>query len=377
MKAFLYSPEFEKYPYPSYIPYKTQRTGKTREILLNMGLLVGGDMAEVVPEPATRKHLEAFHTPEYIDALIEANSGRLKADALHMGLGSPDCPVFSGMYEHNCLAAGATLRGAELILSGEAEIAFNPSGGFHHAHRDSAAGFCYVNDIVLACLALTEAGKRVGYLDIDAHHGDGVQEAFYNRSDVLCISLHESGETLFPGTGFIGECGDGEGEGYTVNIPLPVETYDGLYMEAVSQIAFPLLQAYNPDVLVVEIGADALAGDPLAHLCLTNNTYAEIIEGLLRFGKPILATGGGGYNVENTARAWALCWITLCGQKTEHDMSIGMGGVLLESVEWAGGLRDRRLAVDENRAKHIRPVVQAATRAVKEKSFAFRGLQID
>jgi acetoin utilization protein AcuC len=374
LKAFLYSPDLEKHPYPPYVPFKTQRAGKTRGILQNMGLLSGGVMEEVVPQPATRTHLETFHTPKYIEALIRTNTGSIDPDALQLGLGSLECPVFPGLYEHACLAAGATLRGAELILSGQAEIAFNPSGGFHHAHPAFAGGFCYVNDIVLACLALTEAGKRVGYLDIDVHHCDGVQDAFYARSDVLCISLHESGVNLFPGTGFVGECGKGDGEGYTVNIPLPMETYDEIYMKAVNEIVYPLLQSYAPDVLVLEIGADALAGDPLAHLRLTNNVYVEIIEGLLRLGKPILATGGGGYNVENAVRAWALSWMSLCGEKPEHDMSIGMGGVMLESVEWAGGLQDRRLAVEENRAKHIRPAVQAAIEAVKEKIFPFHGL---
>lgn len=374
MKAFIYSSEFEKYPYPAYVPFKTQRAGRTRSILQNMGSLTGGDRLEAVPQPAARERIETFHTPEYVDALIEAGTGRITSDLLYMGLGTPDCPVFPGLYEYASLAAGATLLGAELILSGQADIAFNPSGGFHHAHRSAAGGFCYINDIVIACLALTAAGKRVGYLDLDVHHCDGVQEAFYDRSDVLCISLHESGETLFPGTGFIGECGVGKGEGYTVNVPLPVETYDEIYMEAVNRVVYPLLQSYDPDILVVELGADVLAGDPLAHLRLTNNVYPPIIEGLLGLGKPILATGGGGYNVENTVRAWALCWMSLCGEKPEHDMSVGMGGVMLESLEWAGGLRDRLLAVDEHRTMHVPAVVHAAIEAVKEKVFPFHSL---
>ncbi len=374
MKVFIYSPDFEKYPYPPYVPFKTERAGKTRGIIQNMGLLSGDGRKEVVPQPASRERLETFHDPDYLDALIRTGSGQPDPSSLAMGLGTMDCPVFPGLYEYASLAAGATLRGAELILSGEAEIVFNPSGGFHHAHRNRAGGFCYVNDIVVSCLALAEAGKRVGYLDIDVHHCDGVQDAFYDRSDILCISFHESGETLFPGTGFVGECGEGEGMGYTVNIPLPFETYDEIYMEAIREIAYPLLRAYDPDVIVVEIGADALAGDPLAHLRLTNNTYVEVIEGLLRLGKPILATGGGGYNVDNTVRAWALCWMSLCGEKPEHDLTMGMGGVLLESVEWAGGLRDRILAIDENRAGHVRMVVQAAVAAVKEKVFPLHGL---
>ncbi len=373
MKVFLYSPDFEKYPYPPYVPFRTERAGKTRELLKNMGMLSGGELAEVVPQPASRERIETFHTSEYIEALMEADAGSVSEDALRMGLGSMDCPVFPGVYKQSALAAGASLKGAELILSGEAELAFNPSGGFHHAHPERAGGFCYVNDIVLACESLTEAGKRVGYLDIDVHHCDGVQDAFYERDDVLCISLHESGETLFPGTGFIGECGVGQGRGYTVNLPLPFETYDAIYMKAVGEIVYPLLQSYDPDIIVLEIGADALAGDPLAHLRLTNNTYVEIIEELLSFGKPILATGGGGYHVENTVRTWALCWMALCGEKPDHDMSMGMGGVMLESVEWAGGLQDRRLAVDEHRAARISAVVEQALDVVQKNIFPFHG----
>jgi len=375
LKAFIYSPEIEKYPYPPYVPYKTRRAGKTREILDNMGMLNGAGRGEIVPQPASREQLEVFHAPEYIEALKEANSGHidLQPEIVRMGLGSPDCPVFPGLYDHASLAAGASLLGAELIISGKTEVVFNPSGGFHHAHRESASGFCYINDIVLACLAFTNAGMRVGYLDIDVHHCDGVQEAFYDADDLLCISLHESGETLFPGTGFVGEYGTGKGRGYTVNIPLPFETHDDMYMEAVRQIVYPLFRSYDPDVLVVELGADALACDPLAHLSLTNNVYEDVIEGLLLMEKPILATGGGGYNPEHTARAWALCWMSLCGEKPEHDLSLGMGGVMLESVEWAGGLRDRRLAVDENRAKGVKTVVQKAVESVKNSVFPLHG----
>jgi acetoin utilization protein AcuC len=209
-----------------------------------------------------------------------------------MGIGTSDCPVFEGLYEYAVLATGATLTAAELILSGSAEVGFNPSGGFHHAGPERASGFCYINDVALACMILAEAGKRVLYLDVDVHHGDGVAYGFYDRRDVMTISLHETPAALFPGTGFEDEIGTGEGKGYCVNVPLPIGTYDEMYMKAFVAIVLPLIGAYNPDVIVFELGADALAGDPLAHLCLTNNAYAEIIKHLLSFNKPILATGG-------------------------------------------------------------------------------------
>jgi acetoin utilization protein AcuC len=223
-------------------------------------------------------------------------------------------------------------------------------------------------------MVLAEQAKRVLYLDVDVHYGDGVANAFYDRSDVMTISLHQNPKTLFPGTGFEYEIGTGKGEGYCVNVPVPVGTYDQAYMMALEAIAFPLMTAYNPDVIVFELGADALAGDPLANLCLTNNVYAEIINHLMSFGKPILATGGGGYNVENTVRAWALAWSIFCGSDQGEDMSHAIGGVLLESTEWQGGLRDRALAVSDSQRETVVPALEATIEKIKANIFPIHGL---
>jgi acetoin utilization protein AcuC len=209
---------------------------------------------------------------------------------------------------------------------------------------------------------------------VDVHHGDGVANAFYDRSDVLTMSFHENPAVLFPGTGFENEIGTGPGKGYCVNVPLPIGTYDEAYMKAFESIALPLIGAYNPDVFVFELGADALAGDPLADLCLTNNVYAEIIKHLLSFNKPILATGGGGYNVENTARAWALAWGILCGQIDEYDLNLGVGGVMLASTDWPGGLRDRGYVVSDRQKNTVMPIITKTIEAVKANVFALHGL---
>jgi acetoin utilization protein AcuC len=259
-------------------------------------------------------------------------------------------------------------------LSGAADVAFNPSGGFHHAGPEKASGFCYINDVALACMTLAEEGKRVLYLDVDVHHGDGVAYAFYDRSDVMTISFHESPRTLFPGTGYEDEIGTGKGKGYCVNVPLAVGTYDEVYMKAFESIALPLIGAYNPDVFVFELGADGLAGDPLAHLCLTNNVYADIIEHLLSFGKPIVATGGGGYNIANTVRAWSLAWSILAGAESGHDMHHGAGGVMLESTDWQGGLRDRALVVSQSQRETVVSAVEATIETVKANIFPIHGL---
>jgi acetoin utilization protein AcuC len=338
-----------------------------------MGLLSGPGRSEVAPVPAERIVLKKFHSARYLHALKTAAQGHWDYEAIEMGIGTSDCPVFRDMYDYSVWACGATLTGANLILSDSADVAFNPSGGLHHAGPELASGFCYINDMAIACTILAETGKKVLYLDVDVHHGDGVQNAFYDRCDVMTISFHESGRTLFPGTGFEYDIGTGAGKGYSVNVPLPVGTYDEVYMKAFKAIALPLIDAYNPDVIVFELGADALAGDPLAHLYLTNNTYAEIINHLLSFSKPILATGGGGYNINNTVRAWALAWSVMCGA-AEHDMNLGAGGVMLESTDWQGGLRDRTLIISSQQRDAVAPQVDATIETVRANVFPFHDL---
>ena len=371
--VFIHSPQLEEYHYPSDCPFDISRAGKTRTVLNSMGLLSGNGRSEIVPIRPERILLKKFHSAHYLHVLKTAAKGHWGTEAVNMGIGTPDCPVFKGMYDCAVLSCGGTLTAAKLILSGATDVAFNPSGGFHHAGPECAAGFCYINDVALACMILAEEGKRVLYLDVDVHHGDGVQNAFYDRSDVMTISFHESPKTLFPGTGFEDEIGTGQGRGHCVNVPLPVGTYDQAYMKAFKAIALPLIAHYNPDVIVFELGADALAGDPLAHLYLTNNVYADIISLLMRFNKPILATGGGGYNIDNTVRAWALAWSVLCGADSQ-DMNLCVGGVMLKNTDWQGGLRDRILVVSSQQRDTVTPQIEATIEAVKANIFSLHGL---
>lgn len=370
---FIYSDELERYGYPHDCPFSSRRAGLTRRRLLSMGLLAGSDRGEVAPRALTRNELERFHVPVYLDALRQAAEGHLDVEAFQMGLGTPDCPIFKGMYEYASLAAGASVTGAECILRGETRTAFNPSGGYHHAWPDHASGFCYVNDIVLACMTLAAEGRRVAFVDLDVHHSDGVQGAFYERSDVLVISLHESGKTLFPGTGFEDEIGAGPGRGYTVNVPLPVGTYDGVYERAFDAVVLPLLGAYRPDCVVIELGMDTLSGDPLAHLHLTNNAPADCLARVLRLDTPVLVTGGGGYHVDNTVRGWALAWSVLCGESYD-DLAAGLGGVMLGNSDWAGGMRDRILISDAGRRSSVDAEIAATVRRVREQVFPIHGL---
>jgi len=340
-----------------------------------MGLLTGPGRSEVAPQPATRERILTFHSPSYLDALIAAESGHLDVEGLRMGIGTEDCPVFKGLVAYASLAAGATMKAAEVILAGEADVAFNPSGGYHHAGPSKASGFCYINDVVLACKKLVAVGKRVVFLDIDVHHGDGVQWAFYDSPDVMTISLHESGKTLFPWGGFEEEVGDGDGLGYCANVPLPPGTTDSAFLRALDAVAIPLIRAYNPDVIVLEMGMDMLAADPLAHLNLTNNAYCDAIERILACRRPLLAVGGGGYNVENTARGWALAWTVFCGEDGGwSDMSLGLGGVMLGTSEWQGGLRDPEQVPDPAIQAEVDRAVDETIRKVKLNVFPYHGL---
>ncbi|MHC4883374.1 MAG: arginase family protein, partial [Planctomycetota bacterium] len=340
-------------------------------------LLRGPDKVVISPERATDEDLLKFHSKPYLNALKRVDRGEYEMGMLLMQLGTGDCPAFEGVYQYALWAAGATITAARQILSGNAQVAFNPSGGYHHAFDSMAGGFCYVNDVVLGCMEMADAGKRVCFVDIDVHHCDGVQSAFYERSDVMTISLHQDGRTLFPGCGFVDEIGDGEGEGYSVNLPMPPGTYDEIYLKAFREVAIPLIRAYKPDVLVLEVGADTLQGDPLAGLSLTNNVFVEVINALLMFGVPILATGGGGYNVENTVRAWSLVWTALCGEQRDDDMMAGMGGVMLGTTEWANGahgLRDRVLMPSDFQRQEVDPIVDSVIKQVKETIFPYHGL---
>jgi hypothetical protein len=294
-----------------------------------------------------------------------------------MGLGTPDCPLFPDMFDYVRLAAGGRSPAAKLILAGEAHIAFNPAGGFHHAHPARASGFCYVNDVVLACETMAAAGRRVLFLDIDAHHGDGVQDAFYDRSDVMTISMHESGRTLFPGTGFEGEIGHGDGRGYNVNLPLPVGTYDAAFLRVFERGALPRDPRLRPRRHRARDGHGRAGrrspGPPAAE------------QQRLRRRRPAGARPRQAHPGHRRRRlprrehgaGWALCWSVLCGDQSDHDaMSFGMGGVMLETTEWTGGLRDRMLITDAGRRSDVDVDVDGMLRRVQSRVFPLHGIDV-
>ena len=357
--AFIHSAQIEKYHYPPDCPFNCDRAGMTRQILASMGLLCGNGRFQLAPISPDRQELLTFHTAGYLDTLQNAPLERFNLEWSRMGIGTPDCPIFDKMFDYAALACGGTLAGAKAILAGEFDVAFNPSGGYHHAHPNSASGFCYINDVAIACMHLAAGGRRVLFLDVDAHHCDGVQEAFYGRGDIMTVSFHESGTTLFPGTGFENEIGVGGGVGYSANVPLPVGVYDEAFLRAFDAIAMPLIAAFGPDVIVLELGMDALADDPLTHLSLTNNAHVEVIERVMDFALPVLATGGGGYNIHNTARGWALAWVALSGQNIQGD---------------AADLKDARLPPDDRLKEMVDSAIDETIEKIKTNLFPHHGL---
>lgn len=293
----------------------------TYELLDACGAFSQPNSLLVSPEPSGESDLLTFHTDEYVAAVKSLSRGETKYNPADYNFSDRgDNPVSPGMYEAGILTVGASLTAARMLVEGKVPIAFSPAGGLHHAAPAYASGFCVFNDPVIAIDYFLNKGMRIAYVDIDAHHADGVQNAFYASNKVLTISLHETGQFLFPGTGDSSETGTGEGLGYAVNLPLAPYTDDQVYLGAFQQIAPPLVKAFQPDVLVTQLGADAHYLDPLSHLCLTSHAYIEIIKTLRQLCPRWLALGGGGYDLATVARLWTLAYGLMLGVELPDEV---------------------------------------------------------
>ncbi|MHB0976343.1 MAG: acetoin utilization protein AcuC [Candidatus Aquicultorales bacterium] len=318
--AVVYGDAYHLYKFSEAHPLSPLRVELTMGLIESLGLLDSPGVGVVRPRSASDEELEAIHDRGYVEAVKAAGEGRLSAgQAVEFGLGPGDNPVFPKMHEASAWVAGGSLIAAETVLAGKAAHAFNPAGGLHHALRDKASGFCVYNDAVLACARLAWAGKKVVYLDTDAHHGDGVQWAFYGTPEVLTISVHESGRYLFPGTGFVSEVGEGKGKGYSVNVPLPPGCYDDAYLFLFGRVVSPIIRAFAPDVIVSQNGCDGHNNDPLTHLSLTTKTYRSIYRDIHALahevcGGRLIALGGGGYDLYDAVpRIWSLLVSEIAG----------------------------------------------------------------
>lgn len=317
---FLYNPAVVRFDYGRLHPFRLERLWLADHLCERLDLFERNGAERRSFQPALREELTSAHDSAYLDALESASIGvHSPAMALH-GLGSGDNPTFPGLWEYVLHTAGGSLSAARLLRDGAAERVFHPGGGLHHAMQARAAGFCYVNDVVLALELLAATGRRIFYLDLDAHHGDGVQQAFYGSAQVLTFSIHQDGRTLFPGTGFMHETGQGEADGYSVNVPLLPAMSDPEYERVWTELVEPLLDAFAPDVIVTELGADALLGDPLANLELHLSGWWSICRSLAARKLPWLAVGGGGYDLGNAMRAWTLAWMAMVGAEPPTEL---------------------------------------------------------
>jgi len=349
--AFIYSGDLAKYDYGLGHPLKPFRLKLAYELIKAYGLLSLPEVRVVEANPAEEHDLLLYHTVDYIDILKSANRGfEVKGGELY-GLGFGDNPVFEGVFDWSRLVTGASLQAAELVDSGQVPVAFNISGGLHHALASRASGFCYINDPVIVIASLLTKGRKVAYIDIDAHHGDGVQEAFYRTDKVLTISLHESGRSLFPGTGFDNEIGEGEGKGYSVNIPMPPSSDDELFVYAFSAVVPSLIERFSPDIVVSQLGVDSFLRDPLTHLNYTTNGFCEVLRKIKALSPKWIALGGGGYDITNVAKAWTLAW------------------AIMNNVDLPNGLPEEFISqypLEGFRSRKLRDVEYRETGAAKE-----------
>jgi len=282
---------------------KPQRVRMTHDLLTAYNML--DKMKVVRPRRCSPEGMAAFHTDEYIDFLTKVTPETVRQLTLEGArfLTGEDNPAFDGLFEFCSISAGGSVAAAQSIEDGSADIAINWAGGLHHAKKREASGFCYINDIVLAILELLRTFPRVLYVDIDCHHGDGVEEAFYTTDRVMTCSFHKFGD-YFPGTGHINDKGKGRGYGYSVNVPLR----DGLTDESFKRIFQPvvdhILEWYRPSAVVLQCGADSLAGDKLGRFNVTMEGHASCVQHMRKTGLPLILLGGGGYTMRNVARTW-------------------------------------------------------------------------
>jgi acetoin utilization protein AcuC len=339
---FVYSDEMCRFDFGPDHPFKPERAAKTYDLCTRYGVMNHPWMRILEPKALARPLLMLFHEPSYISLLEEASGGKVRLAMLERGLGTADNPILSGIYEWSLLAAGGTHKAMNDLINGDALVAFNPFGGFHHAMPGHAEGFCYINDIATALLYAVDrlSGVKIAYLDFDAHHGNGVQEAFYEDPRVLFISLHETGRTLYPWSGYETEIGGGEGRGFTVNFPLEPGTDDEVFDFALDEAVFPLVRSFSPDIVVALVGADILISDPLTHLKLTNNSYQRAVKGIRELCPKVLALGGGGYDLYRTARCWTLAWSILNRVEPTDEFAGLVGGMMFGPEMEVGSLYD-------------------------------------
>merc|ERR1719249_336717 len=274
------------------------------------------------PYIASGPDMARFHSEEYIEFLARVSPNNIQSfskSLTHYNVGAADCPVFDGLYDFCARYTGASLDAAEKLVNDQADIAINWSGGLHHAKKFEASGFCYVNDIVVAILELLKYHPRVLYIDIDIHHGDGVQEAFYLTDRVMTVSFHKYGN-FFPGTGHMYEVGAGRGKYYSVNFPLRDGIDDDSYQNIFVPVISKVMESYQPSAVFLQCGADSLSGDRLGCFNLTLKGHAKCVEFMKKYNVPLMLSGGGGYTIRTVARCWTYETAVALGAEIANEL---------------------------------------------------------
>eukprot|EP01026_Neomeris_dumetosa_P015139 TRINITY_DN15729_c0_g1_i5.p1 TRINITY_DN15729_c0_g1~~TRINITY_DN15729_c0_g1_i5.p1 ORF type:complete len:443 (-),score=47.68 TRINITY_DN15729_c0_g1_i5:568-1896(-) len=325
--AYYYDSEFKTLYFGPDHPMKPQRLEMTHHLVLSYGLHKYMDIYRI--RKAHNQELTRFHAEDYINMLSKitpVNVDRMDQEKLRkFNIMTDDCPVFDGLYDFVQLYTGASLDAAARLNGGSCDIAVNWAGGLHHAKRQEASGFCYINDLVLAILELLKVYARVLYIDIDIHHGDGVEEAFYTTDRVMTISFHKYGDSFFPGTGALDDLGEYNGRYYSVNVPLKDGCNDDTFWTLFEPIIDRAIERFRPGAIVLQCGADPLARDRLGCFNLSIQGHAKCVKHLRDKNIPLLVTGGGGYTKTNVAKCWTYEVAVIVGAEDEMVDTIPEG----------------------------------------------------
>jgi acetoin utilization protein AcuC len=381
--ALAWGSELAAYDFGEGHPLDPVRVTLAVSLMRDYGLIGPGSL--LPPTPLGDDALALVHDPAYIEAVREASSN--PTFITRMGLGTSDDPVFPDMHQASALVCGASAEGLAAVLDGRTRHAFAIAGGLHHAHRSRAAGFCIYNDpaVAIAVARRAHPGLRVLYIDIDAHHGDGVQEAFYDSAEVMTISLHENGKFLFPGTGFPADVGEGEGAGYAGNVPLPPWATDECYRLAFEGVVEPMAKRFHPEVIVAQLGADAHYSDPLTQLGLTLPGYRWLVRRIVALADELCdgklcALGGGGYSVHDAVpRAWTWVMAELLGEELPEALPESWRARVAGFVE---GEAPRTLGADDDfdlpraRWQQVVEETRGVIRQTREAVFPHLGLSV-
>nr|XP_025132622.1 histone deacetylase 8 isoform X5 [Bubalus bubalis] len=278
-------------------------------------------MRIVKPKVASMEEMASFHTDAYLQHLqkVSQDGDDDHPDSIEYGLGY-DCPATEGIFDYAAAVGGATITAAQCLIDGMCKVAINWSGGWHHAKKDEASGFCYLNDAVLGILRLRRKFDRILYVDLDLHHGDGVEDAFSFTSKVMTVSLHKFSPGFFPGTGDVSDVGLGKGRYYSVNVPIQDGIQDERYYHICESVLKEVYVAFNPKAVVLQLGADTIAGDPMCSFNMTPVGIGKCLKYILQWELATLILGGGGYNLANTARCWTYLTGVILGKTLSSEI---------------------------------------------------------